>query len=222
MLFCIPGILGADDLSVARDLFETVAGTDGRATAGYRAREVKNNLQLAPNPDTQPVYDRIRNAILDNATFRSVAIPRYVRTPLLSEYSAGMEYGYHTDAAHMGKTSPIRTDLSMTLFLSDPDAYEGGDLVIRSAMGETAIKLDAGDAVVYPTVFLHRVNRVESGVRRVAVTWIQSWVRSAEQRQILHDLERCKLLANGRASQAEDTQLLYMTHANLLRMWSEG
>lgn len=222
MLFCIPGVLAPSEVLRMQEVFDGACKGDGRATAGYRARQVKMNLQVVVDDKTRTIHEEIREALLNNSVFRSVAIPRHVRLPIMSEYGPGMEYGYHTDEAIMGQSQPMRTDLSVTIFLSDPSSYVGGDLVIRTAMGETGVRLDAGDAVVYPTIYRHRVDRVQTGLRRVAVTWVQSWIRSVEQRQILHDLDNCRLLANARESQAEDTQLLYATYGNLLRMWSDG
>jgi PKHD-type hydroxylase len=156
-----------------------------------------------------------------NQAFQSFAWPRRLHVPRLSRYRVGMEYGAHIDNPIMGGADPIRTDLSMTLFLSDPTTYEGGELILETAFGEQSIKMPAGGAVVYSTAFLHRVAPVSRGERIALVTWIQSLVKSPDQRQILSDIAiaRENLKRTG-GDPAALTQLLKI-QTNLLKMWSE-
>ena len=156
-----------------------------------------------------------------NAEFQEFAVPQVIRNPLISRYKPGMQYGLHVDNALMGTGSKVRSDLSCTVFLNEPEDYEGGELTIRTHWGEQEIKLRAGEAVVYPSSSLHRVNSVTSGERIAAVTWIQSHVRSGEQREVLYDLKQIvKKLAKA-APDDPETDLAFKTYSNLLRMWSE-
>jgi PKHD-type hydroxylase len=162
---------------------------DGKATAGKLAAEVKNNLQMQ-RQDQQPqgLDHEILVALKRNETFKAQVIPQRIALPLFAKYEPGMEYGLHVDSAIMGQTELMRTDMAMTIFLTPPTSYDGGELIVHEALGEQEIKLDAGEAVVYPATTLHRVAPVTRGQRIVAVTWIQSLVRDPQAREILADL----------------------------------
>jgi len=174
---------------------------DGRATAGAQARLVKRNDQVE------------RSDI-----FHSAARPKHVQPPLFSRYVPGMEYGNHVDDAIMGG---MRMDLSFTLFLSDPESYDGGELVIDSPSGEQDIKLPAGSAVLYPATTLHRVAPVTRGERLAAVTWVRSLIRDAGRREILFDLDRVQNALFARDGKTAETDVLAKTASNLLRLWAE-
>lgn len=189
----------------------------GAATAGWHARPVKQNEQASGDAVRQ-VTAAVERALLAHPVFNAVARPRNLVGMLVSRYGAGMEYGLHVDDALM---HGVRTDLSFTVFLNGPEAYEGGELVIEGVDGESAIKLVAGAAVVYPTAALHRVRPVISGERLVVVGWVRSLVRRADQREVLFDLDT--VVAHLRQAGAERVLMdrVLKTRANLLRMWVE-
>jgi PKHD-type hydroxylase len=151
----------------------------------------------------------------------AAAMPARIAPPLLSATGPGEGYGAHVDDPVMGGDKPLRTDLSLTLFLSPPDAYEGGDLVLESAAGVERVKLPAGDAFLYPSTVLHRVEPVQSGERLVAVTWVQSRVRDPGAREILFDLDRARRAVFAAEGKSETFDLVAGCHANLLRRWVE-
>lgn len=192
---------------------------DGKSTAGWHARERKNNLQARPDAALQAVFAQVEKTLLAHKLVIAAARPKSIVKLLLSRYEAGMSYGTHVDDAIMRGQ---RTDLSFTLFLNAPNQYEGGNLVIDEPAGERAFKMDAGAMLLYPSTTLHRVEQVTSGNRIVIVGWIRSLVRDAQEREILFDLER--IIASQRAKQTADDsalELLLKTRSNLLRKWAE-
>lgn len=193
----------------------------GETTAGGGARSAKSNLQL-PRGEAAAMerLDRVvLAAVRRNATFQAFALPRRIMPPLFSRYEPGMQYGRHVDGGIMATdASPMRTDLAMTLFLSPPESYEGGELVLEQAGGEQEVKLAAGEAVLYSARLVHRVEPVRSGVRLAAVSWIQSAVRDERVRAILYDLHR----ALQRIGHLEEEALLVSkSYQNLLRLAAE-
>jgi PKHD-type hydroxylase len=218
MNILIVRILEQDEL---RDVVEGLANgqfVDGKLTAEGPAREVKHNLQAERAGLSLAEIDRIvLGAVGRSQEFQSFAYAKCVMVPLYNRYEAGMEYGCHVDSAVMGKgADQIRTDLSMTIFLSDPASYDGGELALESPVGEETIKLEAGEAVIYPSTMLHRVTPVTRGVRLAAVTWIQSRVRDERLRAMLIDLNRAVKRADAGADQ-ELRMLLHKAYNNLLR-----
>lgn len=192
---------------------------DGRATAGSEARQVKHNEQVDhSDPHLADMQKIVSEQLWDHDLFAAATQPRSVRPPLFSRYLPGMDYGSHVDNAVMGG---MRSDVSVTLFLSDPADYEGGELVIESSAGEQDIKLPAGSAVVYPTTFLHRVAPITRGHRLAAVTWVRSLVRDPAAREILFDLEVARQKLFQQLGKTPELDLLSKTHANLLRRWAE-
>lgn len=189
----------------------------GAQTAGWHAKHVKNNEQLA-SPEARRTCEAVQAALIRNDVFKAVARPRDLTGMLVSRYGVGMEYGLHVDAPLMaGK----RTDLSFTVFLSDVSDYDGGELLIEGNDGTSTIKLAAGSVVVYPSTTLHRVAQVTRGERLVVVGWVRSFIRSLEQREILFDLDRSiRLMRDGGASR-ELIDLTLKTRSNLMRMWIE-
>jgi len=219
MLLQLQGVCTAEEVSALR---KTIAQgdhfVDGKTTAGRAARDVKSNDQLEESAQLDVVRKNVRAALGRHPLFNAFAQPRAITRILVSRYTQGMGYGTHVDEAVM---SGRRTDLSFTLFLSEPERYEGGELVIEDLGGTSAIKLNPGDAVIYPTGALHRVEEVRSGERLAVVGWIRSLVRRADQREILFDLDiasRSVFDANGKTP-LYDT--LSKTRANLLRMWAD-
>jgi len=157
-----------------------------------------------------------------NSEFRRTVHPKRIRPPLISRYRPGMAYGKHVDDALMGpKNARERSDVSVTVFISDVSDYEGGELVIHSPFGIQEVKLPAGSAVAYPSYSLHEVAEVTSGERLVAVTWVQSYIRDDHQRQILADVANIRDRLAKIAPKAEETDAAYRLHSNLLRMWAE-
>jgi PKHD-type hydroxylase len=220
-LFHIPGLLTAEELIVIDGLIANSAFTDGKLTASMAAKEVKNNLQLASgNENLAAIQDIISKALQQSPLFNIAALPKNIYPFLVSKYTSGKYYGWHVDSPVMG-TPPIRTDMAMTVFLSDPATYEGGELVIQSDASTASFKPAKGDAVLYPCQYLHCVNEIKSGERVAAVTWIQSNVKDAEQRQVLFQLNQVHSSLFQQAPNAPATNLLLQTHSNLFRMWAD-
>ncbi len=187
----------------------------GAQTAGWHAKHVKNNEQLA-SPQARQTCEAVQAALIRNEVFKTAARPRDLTGLLVSRYGVGMEYGLHVDAPLMvGK----RTDLSFTVFLSSPHDYDGGELVIEGNDGASAIKLAAGSAVLYPSTSLHRVAAVTRGERLVVVGWVRSLIRSQEQRDILFDLDRSIALMRQGGADRSIIDLTLKTRSNLMRMW---
>lgn len=221
MIVQIPNVLSADDLAEIAQQLSEAEFVDGKLTAGWHAKQVKHNQQLAKGSERQSLNHKVLTALTRNQLFLAVARPRDVHTLLFSRYRQGMSYGRHTDNALMGR-SPMRSDLSFTLFLSPPDAYAGGELVVEGADRDTAYKLPAGAMILYPSTTLHRVNEVTSGERLVAVGWVQSLIRSAEQREILFDLDAVKRSLFTQGGKTAEVDLVAKTMANLTRMWADA
>ncbi len=191
---------------------------DGRNTAKGRAKSVKSNLQaLSPGP-AKGVLDKLSRAVLDNETIRSAAQPAAVARIMLNRYDEGMEYGPHVDAPYI---DGIRTDLSFTLFLSNPGDYSGGDLVIDSAGAEDRVKLPAGSLVLYPSTSLNRVERVTRGARIACVGWIKSRIRSQDERNVLFELDRLGVDLGAIGAPGAIRDRLANVRNNLLRRWGD-
>jgi PKHD-type hydroxylase len=219
-MLTVSGVLAPEDVRAVRERLETVAFRDGKATAGEQARKVKANRQADPrDPGVPPLQTFVRQALERSVVFMQYARP--VRwTPLIfSRYGAGETYGTHVDDTLMWAQGggSMRSDLSFTLFLSEPDVYEGGALRLDALDGEREVKLPAGSVVLYPTGVLHRVEPVTEGERVACVGWLQSLVRREDQRELLFDLARVR----ARTPDGEDRLLLDKSVGRLLRMWGE-
>jgi PKHD-type hydroxylase len=222
MILCIADVIPAADLATIRGALGKAAFQEGRKTAGWHASNVKKNEQADPAAKaTRDIGDRVATALRANPVFSAGVQPRTIRPFLLSRYGEGMEYGPHVDDAIMGTDSRVRSDVSVTVFLNGPDEYDGGELVIESAGGEQAFKLPAGHAIAYPSTTLHRVEKVTRGTRLVAVTWVQSLVRSADDREILFDLDQARRALFAQQGKTHEFDLIAKSYANLLRKWSE-
>lgn len=192
---------------------------DGRDTAGWHARSRKHNLQARPSAALDTLFARIEKALLQHELVAAAARPKSIVRMSLSRYEKGMSYGTHVDDAIM---QGQRTDLSFTLFLNSPEDYEGGALVIDEAAGERAFRMDAGAMLLYPSTTLHRVEEVTRGERLVIIGWIRSYIESAQDREILFDLER--VIAMHRQQKEDENPalaLLLKTRSNLLRRWAQ-
>ncbi len=216
-------LLDEQTLGLVNQIVSNAPYIDGKTTATDAAKLVKNNLQIDLNDRTvlPQLYQLIGNALSIESKFNTTFYAARIYPFLFSKYFEGMGYGWHVDSPLMGGNPTIRTDLAMTIFLSDPATYEGGELVIQTDGGEVSYKPAAGAAVIYPCQYIHCVNEVTSGMRSVAVTWIQCSVRSAEHRKILGDLKQLHESMAASDANGKQTQLVLQTWSNLLRLWAE-
>jgi PKHD-type hydroxylase len=225
MIVQIAGVLAAEPLHGMRSRLLGAPWIDGLATAGHQGARVKRNRQLAEgSPLALELGDMILGALERHPLFISAALPARVYPPMFNRYEGGEAFGNHVDNALRlipGSAERLRTDLSATLFLSDPADYDGGELLIEDTYGAHAVKLPAGDLVLYPSSSLHRVEPVTRGTRLACFFWVQSMVRDEGQRNLLLDLDTSiQRLAHTDADEAARLQLTGCYH-NLLRMWAQ-
>jgi PKHD-type hydroxylase len=226
MLLQVPQVLTDVQVSRCRELMERAPWVDGRVTAGHQSAGAKHNLQIAEgSPEAREMGDLIVAALERSPLFVSAALPLRVFPPLFNRYEGGMTFGAHVDNAVRqvpGTPVRVRTDLSTTLFLSRPDEYEGGELVVEDVYGTHAVKLPAGDLILYPATSLHRVNPVTRGARLASFFWIQSMVRDDGRRALLFDLD----MAINQVGQAlpDHAAVVALTscYHNLLRQWADA
>jgi len=225
MLVQIPKVLTPDELAAIRGRLASAAWVDGRATAGYQAAKAKANLQLAEDSaDTRELGQTVVRALERNPLFMSAALPRHVYPPLFNRYEPGMAFGTHIDNAirQVGRTPlRLRTDVSATLFLSEPGEYDGGELIVEDTYGLHSAKLTAGDMIVYPASSLHRVAPVTRGARNAAFFWLQSMVKDDGARSLLFDLDRSIVELSQSVGDGPAMLRLTACYHNLLRRWSE-
>jgi len=222
MLLTIEGLLGAEDVARLRALLKDAKFDDGKLTAGVAVRDIKNNLQtVAVDKSVEEPRALLSTALVNNDMLSRYALPRRILTPMFNRYDAGMEYGGHVDNAIMGGGDPLRADLSVTVFLTAPVDYDGGELVIHSDGAAQAVKLPAGSAVVYPSTSIHKVNKITRGSRLAGVTWIQSFVRDAAQRETLFDLMQLAAWSRSVAPGSPEAMKISKIRSNLMRMWAE-
>jgi PKHD-type hydroxylase len=222
MILCIADVLTAQELCQVQADLERTVFLDGQLSAGWHARRVKHNTQAKTDAQlTRQLEVLVRQALRRNALFNLAVRPKAIRPLLFNRYDQAMKYGTHVDDAVMGDMNPVRSDISMTLFLSNPLDYDGGELVIETTAGEQDFKLDAGAMVIYPSTMLHRVEPVTRGTRLAAVTWIQSLVRDAARRELLFDLDTARRMLFEKHGKTREFDLLSKSLANLLRMWAE-
>lgn len=223
MISCISNVLTPEEIKQFRDVVNYAQFVDGKESAGIRAKRVKHNEQISKTDQTRrKLQEMVVAALFRSPDFRRAAVPHRIRPPLISRYKPGMSYGLHVDDALMGPVEARdRSDVSVTVFISEPADYQGGELVIHTPYGQQAIKLPAGHAVAYPSNSLHEVTEVTGGERLVSVTWVQSYIRDEKQREALSDLAVIRNRLNGLAPNAPETDLAFRLHANLTRMWAE-
>ncbi len=224
-MLTIPDLLTPTELAECQSALQQATWVDGRGTAGHLAVKAKNNRQLEPGSALgEKLGARVLEALSRNATFMSAALPLKVLPPRFNRYEGGEHYGDHVDSAVLsvpGSAHRVRSDISATLFLSAPQTYEGGELVVRDTYGEQRVKLAAGALVLYPGTSLHHVTPVTSGVRLASFFWVQSLVRLDVQRVLLYDLDlSIQRLRRAGTDPAEVANLTGVYH-NLLRLWSE-
>jgi PKHD-type hydroxylase len=219
MQIVIADILKPDDLTAIHAALSKTRFIDGRETAGFAARQVKDNRQAdARDKSLDAARGLVAARIMDNDLFRLAARPKKLSPLLFSRTETGMQYGVHVDDALM---AGMRTDIAFTLFLDDPDTYDGGELIIESPAGDDAIKLPAGAMIVYPATTLHRVAMVTRGQRHVVAGWARSLVRDGAQREILFDLDTARRTIFAREGKSGEFDLISKSLANLLRMWAD-
>jgi len=221
VLITIPELLNEPQVAKIKEILEGANFVDGKLTAGMAAERVKKNQELEQVPEIQQRINRILMASIGhNARFRSFALPNRMADFIVARYQPGMHYGDHVDDPIMGG-GKFRTDVSMTVFLNDPKSYEGGELVIRTPFGDQKVKLEAGSAVVYPSSSVHQVADVTSGERLVALTWMQSFVRNAAQRELLFELDQAREHLLNTEPDSDHAKAVDRSYANLLRMWAD-
>ena len=224
MLLHIPGVLTAAQVAQLRQALDAADWTDGRETVGAQGARVKRNQQL---PDASPLRRElgavVQAALARHPLFHAATLPARQLLPRFNRYQGGGEYGFHVDGAVMALPdgSQLRSDISCTLFLNEPDDYDGGELVVSDTYGEHAVKLPAGDAIIYPSSSLHRVTPVTRGARLAAFFWVQSLVRDVAHRRTLFELDQA--ISRLRTADADEVAQLQLTgvYHNLLREWSD-
>ena len=222
MLIEIPELLNSAQLEKIHELLAQARFQDGRLTAGMAASRVKNNEELALEPERlQRLYRVVMASVGHSDVFRSAVLPAKVADFIFARYQPGMRYGDHVDDPIMGQGPKFRTDVSMTIFLNPPEAYDGGELVIRTPFGDQEVKLPSGHAVVYPSASVHRVAEVTRGERMVALTWVQSFVRDAARRELLYELDQSREHLLRTDPESDITKNVDRSYVNLLRMWAE-
>lgn len=227
MLIQIPGLLDSETLRHLRGALEAADSpwVDGRVTAGYHGAEVKHNQQLDEHsPLARELADRVLAAVERNPLFISAALPNRAYPPHFNRYSGGMNFGSHIDGAIrvLPNGMKVRTDVSITVFLSEPHEYDGGELRIEDTYGVHEVKLPAGDAIVYPATSMHHVAPVTRGVRLASFFWVQSLIREDSQRTLLFDLDNAIQRLNATDADNAARRSLVGIYHNLLREWSEA
>ncbi|MEX3967116.1 Fe2+-dependent dioxygenase [Paraburkholderia sp. EG286B] len=226
MLVHVPNVLTPEQVRTLRARLDNAgdAWVDGRATAGWSGAPVKRNVQIAEHtPIARELGDMVLAAIERNPLFISAALPNQVYLPLFNRYEGGMTFGSHVDGAVrvLPNGVKLRTDVSCTLFLSSPDEYDGGELVVEDTYGVQEVKLPAGDMIVYPATSLHQVTPVTRGARVASFFWVQSLVRDDTKRALLFDMDTAIQRLNASDADAQARRSLVGCYHNLLRLWSE-
>jgi PKHD-type hydroxylase len=226
MLICVPDVLNKAEVADFRAAMDVADWEDGRSTAGAQSATVKKNEQLPPNSEiARQLGEAVIRALVANPLFVSAAIPKQIFPPLFNRYGVGQHFGIHVDNAVRGDVltgARIRTDLSVTLFLSEPDEYDGGELIVEDYYGSHRVKLPAGHLVLYPATSLHAVTAVTRGVRVASFFWLQSMVRDGHARSLIFDLDTAIQGLVQRVGR-DDPELVKLTgiYHNLIRCWAE-
>ncbi|MFW2439845.1 MAG: Fe2+-dependent dioxygenase [Arenicellales bacterium] len=222
MLLRIKHLIPSDKLQIVREILDSAEFVDGRLSAGKEAASVKNNEEL---PQNHPEMARLNNIVMghlvNHPIYKYGVLPHRIAAPFYARYTTGKQYGMHVDDPIMGAGDSYRTDVSITVFLNQPDEYEGGELTISSQYGDVSEKLPAGDAILYPSGSLHQVQPISKGARLVAVTWAQSMIRDTEQRELLYNLSQARDELIKNYPESPVTQKVSTSYINLLRMWAE-
>jgi PKHD-type hydroxylase len=226
MLICVPDVLSKTEVAQFRAAMDAAEWEDGRSTAGAQSAMVKKNEQLPPNGElSRQLGEHVIRTLTANPLFVSAAVPRHIFPPLFNRYGEGQHFGIHVDNAVRGDHLTgmrIRTDLSVTLFLSEPDEYDGGELIVEDYYGSHEVKLPAGSLVLYPATSLHTVTPITRGMRVASFFWLQSMIRDSHARSMIFDLDNAiqSLVKRLDRGDAEVVKLTGLYH-NLIRYWAE-
>ncbi|MBN9513589.1 MAG: Fe2+-dependent dioxygenase [Alphaproteobacteria bacterium] len=226
MLVCIPNVLDAAQIVSLRERLDRAnSWVDGRVTAGYQGAPVKFNQQIDEVSDVALACQRIVVSALErHPTFISAVLPNAIYPPMFNRYGEGMKFGAHVDGSvriNPQTGAKLRTDVSATLFLTNPDDYDGGELQIEDTFGRHSIKLGAGDMVVYPATSLHQVAPITRGTRTACFFWVESLIREDSQRALLHDMDNAIQRLNQTDADEIARRSLIGCYHNLVRQWSE-
>ena len=224
MLLHIPDVLTGDELAHIQQALARAPWIDGRETVGVQGAQVKRNQQLADaSPIRAELGAMVLSALARNPLYFAAALPCKTLSPRFNRYEGGGEYGFHVDGAVMRLSGEehLRSDVSCTLFLTEPDDYEGGELTVADTYGEHGVKLPAGDLIVYPSSSLHKVSAVTRGSRLAAFFWVQSLIRDDARRRLLFDMDTSIESLRRRAADADAVLRLTGIYHNLLRQWAE-
>jgi PKHD-type hydroxylase len=225
MMVHVPEVLGAEEVARCRAALAQAEWVDGRETAGHQSGRVKRNRQVKEgSPAALQLGALVLAALERSALFISAVLPQRVFPPLFNQYAEDMRFGSHVDNAIRpipGGAERLRTDVSATLFLSDPESYDGGELVVEDTYGSHSVKLPAGDLIVYPASSLHHVTPVTRGERLASFFWVQSLVRDVGQRGLLFDLDMAIVELNKTLADSPALVMLTGVYHNLLRRWSD-
>lgn len=224
MMIHIPNVLTAEQVARCRDVMTRAAWIDGRATAGHQSAQVKKNLQLPESaPEARELGQMVMEALSRSSLFMSAVLPKQVFPPLFNRYDAGMTFGSHVDNSIRSHASglQIRTDVSTTLFISGPEDYDGGELVVEDTYGQHTVKLPAGDMIVYPATSLHHVTPITRGSRIASFFWTQSMIRDESKRSLLFDMDMAIIKLNRDHPDHASVVELTSVYHNLLRQWAE-
>jgi PKHD-type hydroxylase len=222
MLTQIHNVLSNQALESVKAMLCDAPFVDGKLSAGIAAGRVKHNEEVAAD---SKILVQLNNLVMGNLVrhphYKSAALPLRIATPFYSRYRSGMTYGDHIDDPVMGPAPQYRSDIAITIFLSSPESYDGGELVVNTSFGERRVKLPAGDAILYPASSRHRVAEVTRGERLVAVTWVQSMIRDPIRRELLFELNQAREKLLKTAPDADETRQVDQTYVNLVRMWAD-
>ena len=225
MILALPDVLSPSQLGEARTLLDAAEWIDGRATAGHQGALVKDNLQIPlGHPAARQVGEMILKSLGQYALFMSAALPLQILPPMFNRYSGGQNFGTHVDGSVRtvpGTGHRLRTDLSATLFFSEPEDYDGGELVIEDTYGAKSVKLPAGHMILYPSTSLHRVTPVTRGARLCSFFWLQSMIRDGGQRSLLFEMDVAIQRLGSENAQHPSVVSLTGVYHNLLRQWAE-
>jgi len=223
MLITIPDVLNPQQIERVQSILKQSQFVDGKLSAGKHAERVKNNEELSQNDRMlNELNNIVMGSLVKHKTYQNGAFPHRIATAFFARYGSGMAYGDHIDDPIMGPAgASYRTDVSITVFLNNPEDYEGGELTINTSFGEQQVKLPAGHAVMYPSGTLHRVAEVTKGERLVAVTWCQSMIRDPAKRELLYNLNQARESLMQKDPTSKETAKIDTTYINLVRMWSE-
>lgn len=222
MLLTIPNVLNQEQLQAIGNRLAHAQFVDGKLSAGKMASRDKNNEEIPMDAaDIGQLHNLVMGSLVRHPVYQAAVMPKKIAAPFYARYTAGMGYGEHTDDPVMGSAELYRSDVALTIFLNDPEEYEGGELSIQTSFGTQEIKLPAGHVVIYPASSRHQVRTVRGGQRLVAVTWAQSLIRDPAQRELLYELHQTRESLLQAEPDGENTRRINSCYVNLVRMWAE-